>query len=411
MNTRLLPEAGILVLAVAPLVKGGTPLWAWGTWSAVVFLMAGARLITANHKRPDIAVLLLLILASWMLVQLITGIAQDDNAVTEALLTTLSFAAFLWLCQSIRTPRTLTLLFWIIVGSAFCQAIYGIWSYLTDSTSILWMPREHYPGRASGTFVNPNHFAAYLNLGICLTLASMVTTQKGLVSGTPVLTRLLDFVTSPLLIVLILLISGLVMSGSIGGFSSLGASVGVMICLLALNRSQVAWLLLTGAVLSLAVIMSAISGDVVTENLGRLDQDLLRRWQLNVSAWGMLQEHWLFGVGAGAFYSVFPGYRELDLGSAFYYHAHNDYLEFAIELGLIGLVILTAFLTQVIRSNWSVLRSEAIRQGNVIALASLPAIAGVAVHSLIDFPLQIPGFAITFLALICANMGHADNGQ
>ena len=44
------------------------------------------------------------------------------------------------------------------------------------------------------------------------------------------------------------------------------------------------------------------------------------------------------GTGAGTFYTAFPQVRKENLGFLFYDHAHNDYLEFLVERGLIGIL-------------------------------------------------------------------------
>jgi len=127
----------------------------------------------------------------------------------------------------------------------------------------------------------------------------------------------------------------------------------------------------------------------------------------------MLQSHWLTGVGGGAFYSQFSAFRDLSIGNNYYHYAHNDLLQLWIEYGLIGTVILCAFLITVLKENWRVLvrPKSTSKYGNrsttslqtTFALASLYCTLAVIIHSLVDFPLHLPGFSVAYLTLISAN--------
>ena len=391
----------LALLFVAPLIKGGAPFWAWGIWSALVFLLAGIS-FTRQPIRLNPELLPIAALCIWLGVQLTTGISQELNATTDTLITTLSFLALMVLLQGFKKEDS-DKLFWLVIAVAALEAVYAIWSFYTGAETILWMPREHYPTRASGTFVNPNHFAAYLNLGICLALAFFVTTFEKGFGRNNTIARVIDITMSPLSIVLFLLLYGLVVSQSIGGYLSLLASIGTMFCILLWRRRAHAWLLLTAGLGIVAVVLGLLQIDDVMRDAARLEGDIIRRLQLFNSSWLVLKDHWLLGIGGGAFYAVFPGYRQLDTGSSFYYYAHNDYLQFAIEFGLIGIALLGWFLVRVIRTNWQFLSKRAPATDRTFALASLAAIAGLATHSIVDFPLQIPGYAVTFLALVSIN--------
>lgn len=103
------------------------------------------------------------------------------------------------------------------------------------------------------------------------------------------------------------------------------------------------------------------------------------------------------GSGAGSFARVYATHE--DLGSfhgAFVNHAHNDYLEIVLELGLPGLLLLLLFLA------WWASRAIAIWRGpgDLPARAATVASAAILAHSLVDFPARTAAIASVLAAAI-----------
>ena len=112
-----------------------------------------------------------------------------------------------------------------------------------------------------------------------------------------------------------------------------------------------------------------------------------------------LQDYKLTGSGLGSFYAVFPKYRKQDVGG-YYNHAHNDYLEFATETGLVGLsllglAVISSFLVAIIAQYR---RRDPLMRG--LSFAAIMGICSIMIHSTVDFNLQIPANAITFMLLL-----------
>jgi hypothetical protein len=71
---------------------------------------------------------------------------------------------FLLALDSISSPaRVRTALVWA-AGLGTVVALYGLFSYLTANTRLLWLPRRFYLDCVTGTFVNRNNFATLMVL-------------------------------------------------------------------------------------------------------------------------------------------------------------------------------------------------------------------------------------------------------
>jgi hypothetical protein len=113
-------------------------------------------------------------------------------------------------------------------------------------------------------------------------------------------------------------------------------------------------------------------------------------------------DNWPLGSGFGSFADVFPAYRSAQCSGieGVWDAAHDSYLEGALGLGIAFVAVLAVALVTLVWALVTGLRERRKhRFAPVIGLASLLV---VALHSLIDFSLQIPGNALFFAALLAA---------
>jgi O-antigen ligase len=78
-------------------------------------------------------------------------------------------------------------------------------------------------------------------------------------------------------------------------------------------------------------------------------------------------------------------------------HAHNDYLELALETGLSGVLIIILFLMWWVNSVVRMVRSPASDQ---FAMAGAIASAAILIHSLVDYPLRTAAISTLFAMCI-----------
>jgi len=132
------------------------------------------------------------------------------------------------------------------------------------------------------------------------------------------------------------------------------------------------------------------------------------RWQASRVALGALPQVGFFGFGPGTFRVVFPGYN---IGSG---HAvpgswrflHEDYLQTILEWGWLGsslwaLLFFGGIVVGIFSYNRYALRNWMPRR-RVMQPVTMIALAGVALHALVDFPFQIESiqlYVATYLSV------------
>ena len=120
----------------------------------------------------------------------------------------------------------------------------------------------------------------------------------------------------------------------------------------------------------------------------------------------MIVDHPWFGTGQGTFAYAFPAYRSDKVSMwGVWDIAHNTLLEIASDMGVpIAALVVVA---------WVVIFAVLIhgmrvrRHDRIFPIAALAVGILAVLHSLIDFTLQIPGYAIVALSLIGAGLAQS----
>ena len=151
--------------------------------------------------------------------------------------------------------------------------------------------------------------------------------------------------------------------------------------------------------ITLAIFLTAY-GEPVLSRVETTNDNL--RW----CTWGAtieaIKDHRLFGTGLGTFYDIFPMYRKAtcDGTHIIWLRAHNSFLELYLVLGLPSLFFAGVVIVSIGQTISTGMRHRQGLKGIPIALAGAAIFVGM--HSLVDFPLQIPGIALYFAALMGA---------
>jgi O-antigen ligase len=101
----------------------------------------------------------------------------------------------------------------------------------------------------------------------------------------------------------------------------------------------------------------------------------------------------VFGCGMGGYESAFLRYK-VSAPMVSDDHAHNDYLQFLIELGVAGFAIGALLIGSVVRRAWRAAARRGDAESRFLAIACIGAFAAIGLHSMVDFNLYIPANAM-----------------
>ena len=342
------------------------------------------------------------------------GWSTDIYATQRAFLLGVAYLGLFLLILQLHSPKRIKVLLVLIFASAVCQALYGSMMVLTGMDLGFLVPKVFFTNTATGTFINPNHFAAYLNLGLAIGVAYLMVNVRKLDGGENLLGRSLGLMMSGSLawrLAIVVLVVGLVMSSSrmanAAFMCALFGAAGAY--MLVKRRLVIAWVLIIASILVVdAVVVGGRFGmDRLVDEVANTMVDRETRSSVVEAALPMVNDYFWFGSGAGTFYSTFPLYRGDIEGHDFYYHAHNDYLEFLIELGIFGFLALATFVGFTLRAAYVACTSSHSNWIQIAGYACFMSIVGIAVHSSADFSLRIPGYASTLMAIFALTYSAA----
>lgn len=406
---------GLLALLVlAPLPYGAVETWSIALWEILVFgllVLWGLLTLQTGQLRIELNPLMwpmlgLLLVAIIQILPLGTGdrptLSFEAFSTTQFALKLFASLCFFLLCASfIHNDDRRELTANVIIAVCVVIALVGIGqSYIGK---MLWQRGTF------GPFVNRNHFAGFLELGIGL--------AGGLLIGRTVKQIWLAVYASAALV----MCAGIALSASRGGVLALAAEV-VFLALVAIptfiskNRSHnerrraAVLLRVAGAfVLGAAAIVGSmflVGSEGLVQNFAQVQTETQSEQQASErfsrrNIWRatseLIREHPLLGVGLGAFQFAYTRYDQSS-GAQRVEQTHNDYLQILADAGIVGGVLALTFILLLFGRGFAAAQTHD-RRKRAIVLGALTGCFAIAVHSFVEFNLQITANAQLFLAL------------
>lgn len=304
----------------------------------------------------------------------------------------------------------------VFAWSGGVYAAYGIASLLLDPTLLLWREKTAYVGNLTGTFINRNTAAAYF--GSCSTVWLLLLLQrirerlpKGAVNWAKVPEQIVTDTHRDILIrfsMFFVCLAAMFMTSS---------RAGVTVSLLAMVMAFVVFFrhdLPRGKGLFVVLVAGGSVALILLEFLGgnvgaRFDVNGLAdlgRVEAYRSTLRMIADRPWFGIGLGDFAWGFPPYRSAAISMwGVWDRAHDTPLELAAEMG----IPLAALVAVGWMAAFGVLVRGVVggRRRAVIPLAALSVSLIALLHSLVDFSLQIPGYAIVVFSVLGVGLGQS----
>jgi putative inorganic carbon (HCO3(-)) transporter len=458
---RALYVALLMLLVWLPLPLGSNRGWAWAIMEAAVFTLLAATVIASllypglydrriqQNRMVILALLLWLAYVGFQLVSLPasvlhalspgasalydytlgaedaerSSIAIDRGAALTELLKYAAYSGLLLLVLAlVDSRRRLKLLAFTIVGVGVMQALIGL---IAHFVGVDLVPADTLHTAAPevlvrGTFVNRNHFGAFvaMTIAVGLGLAIGYTRRSHRYPGwreriASLADRLLE-TRMQVLLLIVVMFAALFFSRSRGANAAFFVS---LVCVLGATLLLRGWrtpelrlaplVLLFVAVAAVWFGTGGLAERVLGSDIGldeRFDQ-----WRISAN---VAADYWLVGVGAGNYENVFPLYRDGSLRPLFYDHAHNDYLELFIEQGVVGSLLLGTAVGAALLAMLRALgrRRDMLMRG--LIFGSLTGIGVLLVHGLAEFNFRIPAnaayfFVILGMGLVASHLPHA----
>lgn len=325
-------------------------------------------------------------------------LSLDAGLTLRTLLRTASYFAVLLLIVLLINTRARVVKFtFLIVCIVLAESVWAFIDYHNADLS-----------RASGTFPNPNHLGALLEIGIPLTLGLIMTQLRSPVHTPNWKARIDHFIHSIftsktlLLFGLMIMLAALFFTKSRGAVFSLTAALMLCLVLVVILRG---WHTRELRVWPFFVMMTiAASLWLGTGNfIDRLESSGLQtdRHLLRSSTYAMIKDYPLFGIGSGNWPHLYPMYKEPEMFTFKYTpHSHNDILELLAEQGSIGFALIGGAIMWALGKMIIALkrRRDPLMRG--ILFGCITSIISLLLHAWWEFHFHIPAIAAYFFAIL-----------
>ena len=322
------------------------------------------------------------------------------------------FAAFLSSMILARdTPRRLVLAAVLACAGAF-EALYAVHEAALGRYAIWGWKNTLIFGRASGTFVNPNHFAHYAAIVVPMALyVSAYAWHTAAPAGAPFGRRFVKLVERRFLpfafgvLAALGCVTAVLISESRGALLALIGGFAIVGAMASDRKNAVLRGILIAVGLSAAIVATLLvlrlPGTVTRFETSQASQLEARRDSI-VAGFRIWQMFPLFGSGAGTYPDVVLMTRATS-GDTLANHAHDDYAEILGTTGALGFVVsfvpLLGGFAALMRNAFGPEGEPMSWRRRAFKAAALTSIAIAMIHALVDFNFFIPANPITLAAI------------
>jgi len=339
-------------------------------------------------------------------------ISVDPYATRTELLKIISYlGVFLLIINYVDSKRKLMRMSAVIVFSGILVVLLGIAQKVAEAPKIYWFWEPLFKRDASffGPFVNPNHFAGYVEMIIPLSIGlfmakwrHLTKNQRGIrdffiTIGNEEGCKLVLF-----LFFTILIVGTLFLSSSRGGIVSfLGSMVFLLAMMIKKEKGVRNITLLVVFLISIVSFLLWMGISPLIEEFSSIqdlsgDYDIQYRFQNWKDTFGLMKDFPLLGVGLETFPAIFPKYKTIGL-QYHYLYLENDYLQLLCEVGFLGFGIFLWFMLSLFRQIGSVYPRHDTRERSGVYYISfygcLTGMVAIVIHSFWDFNMHIPSNA------------------
>jgi len=390
----------VSLLALSPLAFGATSVRAGllltaAAWLIFLMWVAGAlrrgrlELQTVSVLGPAFALLAFTAL-HWVAALSVNPSATQLEWLRWAGILALALVAG----ESVKNTAQLRQVCIALALAGLAIAIFAIAQYLTSNGKIYWLVEPTQGGWMFGPYVNRNHFAGLMELWIPLAIGLALMPEN-------------TFMRRWLwCLVALVMGTAVALSGSRGGVIAVGVQVLLLAFVSAAFRGR-------RPLIALAVSVALVAGAFALLGRGEIFERYKQSLQFpklqqeeaaayRIEAWkgalAIFRQHPIAGTGLDTFVTHFPAVRTFATDKI-WTHAHNDFLQFLAETGLIGAGLAAWILTAGARQGWANVQRTMGTATGALLIGMACACVGFLVHGWLDFNFHVPANAVNFAAI------------
>lgn len=340
-----------------------------------------------------------------------------SSTLREGLFLAACFLLGFLILKTVTRGRQIRTIIFVLIGSGVFQALYGLFELTRANPRLLFYKKMFSPDSVTGTFVNRSHLSGYLEMIVPLAVGLAMARMNLLTFGVKGFREKIMLWTSKGVLENVLIMAGIVVMslGIVLSNSRSGLAVLVFTFFLFLGFSVLTfsrtgyrqvWVgKFVRTTFFIVTILAVYIGVGSTIKRFALD-DLLHEdrplyWANTADIVGDFP---LFGTGLGTFASAYNAYETRGGSEMRLVHAHNDYLEYIAEVGVLGALLLLGGILYIGVHAFLASRNRRNMEARGLALGGIVSLAGIGLHTFTDFNLHIPANMVLFTVVLCLTL-------
>ncbi|UCE43357.1 MAG: O-antigen ligase family protein [Candidatus Aminicenantes bacterium] len=300
----------------------------------------------------------------------------------------------------------------VICVMGIFEAAYGLFGLYSRNLHIFSYENKMALNYASGTFLNRNHFAGYLEMIIPITIG-LIISQVGMMPFSPVIwkEKLVRLSERKIAVSILLALGVILMSLALIFSRSRTATVllafifvvFVLHAFLNLKRNGLQNKATKIFIISIFIIILFLSFYIGRDTI--FQRFAVRHFQNEgrPAIWAntlkIIYDYPIFGSGLGTFAALFP-IMEADGEISIITHAHNDYLEYMSDVGAVGFFLFFGGIFFILIQCANIWKRRIHPLARALGIGGIIAIISLLLHGVTDFNLQIPSNMLLFSVIL-----------
>ncbi len=292
----------------------------------------------------------------------------------------------------IHSKNTKKEVYWLsvtLVLTATIVSIYGIYQYFQGvPMESGWVDITQNPDiktRVYATFENPNLLAEYLIMIFPISITLLFYNKN-----------IIQKICFASISFIILICIGLTLSRG----SWVGLAFGMILFVLLVDFKKLVFFIPAGLG-AIFLMPTMILQRIAT--IGSLqDSSNFYRYNLWNMAVDILKDYWFSGIGVG--YLAFRKISPLYIRTMSPYHTHNTYLQIAIELGIVGIIVFLLLIINIFRMGVSAIVNGKNRFTKYFTTSYMVSLSAVLVHGMVEHVLYNPKIMLMFWLIVGMNI-------